>query len=146
MREMEKLRMATIFPNLEHWVAEDIWPGRSVGGEVERAEDKSSLFFSFPFFFLRCYLFIHERHGKTCRDTGRGRRSRLYAREPDVGLDPGNPGSGPEPKAEAQSLSMQASQEVSFHLPAEMAGFHEKSLGRDKIWRILGNKWFFDAK
>ena len=42
--------MATIFPNLEHWVAEDIWPGRSVGGEVERAEDKSSLFFSFPFF------------------------------------------------------------------------------------------------
>ena len=41
------------------------------------------------------------------RDTGRG-RSRLLAgsrREPDVGLDPGTPGSCPEMKAEAEPLS-----------------------------------------
>ena len=38
------------------------------------------------------------------RDTGRG-RSRLHAREPDVGLDSGTPGSCPEPKADAQPLS-----------------------------------------
>ena len=36
------------------------------------------------YFFLRFYLFIHERHRG--RDTGRG-RSFTY-KEPDVGLDP----------------------------------------------------------
>ena len=41
------------------------------------------------------------------RDTGR-RRSRLHAgsmnQEPDVGLDPGSPGSRPRPKAGAKPL------------------------------------------
>ena len=36
----------------------------------------------------RFYLFIHERH--TDRERGRGR-----SREPDVGLNPGSPGSDP---------------------------------------------------
>ena len=41
------------------------------------------------FFFLRFHLFIHERERERQRgaETGRG-RSRLLAREPDVGLDP----------------------------------------------------------
>ena len=39
------------------------------------------------------------------RHTGRG-RSRLHAgREPDMGLDPGTPGSCPGPKAGAEPLS-----------------------------------------
>ena len=38
------------------------------------------------------------------RDIGRG-RSRLPARGPDVGLDPGTPRSQPEQKADAQPLS-----------------------------------------
>ena len=37
------------------------------------------------------------------RDTGRG-RSRTMHREPDVGLDPGSPGSRPGPKAGAKLL------------------------------------------
>ena len=46
---------------------------------------------------------MREREGG--RDTGRG-RSRLHARrEPDVGLDPGSPGSHPGPKAGAEPLS-----------------------------------------
>ena len=43
-----------------------------------------------------------EREGGT--DTGRG-RSRLHCREPDVRLDPGTPGSQPEPKAGTEPLS-----------------------------------------
>ena len=38
--------------------------------------------------------------GNTSRGSGRG-RSRLPAKEPDVGLDPTTPGSRPEPKADA---------------------------------------------
>ena len=44
------------------------------------------------------YLFIHERYREKGRDIGRGKR-RLHA-----GLNPGTPGSCPEPKAGAQPL------------------------------------------
>ena len=40
---------------------------------------------------------------------GRGRKKQTLCGEPDVGLDPGTPGSCPEPKADAQPLSTQAS-------------------------------------
>ena len=39
-------------------------------------------------------------------------------REPDVGLDPGTPGSRPEPKSDAQPPSHQGSQFSSFFTPA----------------------------
>ena len=43
------------------------------------------------------------------RDTERGRDRQMEkqapCREPNVGLDPGTPGSRPEPKADAQPLS-----------------------------------------
>ena len=60
--------------------------------------------FFFLFSFLKIYLFIRERHRERGRDTGRG-GSRLPVGEPDVGLDPGTPGSHPKPKADAQPLS-----------------------------------------
>ena len=61
---------------------------------------------SFLFFKDFIYLFIHERERERerGRDTGRG-RSRLHGREPNAGLDPGSPGSGPGPKAGAKPLS-----------------------------------------
>ena len=49
------------------------------------------------FFFLRFYLFIYERH--------RQREKQAPCRESDAGLEPGTPGSRPEPKADAQPLS-----------------------------------------
>ena len=54
------------------------------------------------FFFKIFNLFIHER----CRERQRHRQREKQApcREPDAGLDPG-PGSHPELKADAQSLS-----------------------------------------
>ena len=65
-------------------------------------------------FFLRFYVFIHERHRaggrdtESGRDTGRG-RSRLHAGSPMwdsiLGLDPGTPGSHPELKAGTKPLS-----------------------------------------
>ena len=49
------------------------------------------------FFFLRFYLFIHERHRE--RQRHRQREKEAPGREPDVRLDPGSPGSGPGLKA-----------------------------------------------
>ena len=60
----------------------------------------------------RFYLFIHERHIERGRDIGRG-KSRLPV-EPDVGLDPRTPGSGPEPKADTQPLSQPGVPEACF--------------------------------
>ena len=46
-------------------------------------------------FFKRFYLFIHERHRE--RQRHRQREKQAPCREPDVGLDPRNPGSHPGP-------------------------------------------------
>ena len=57
------------------------------------------------FLFVRLYLFIHERHRERGRDIGRQRKKQALCEEPDVKLNPRTPGSWPEPKADAQSLS-----------------------------------------
>ena len=48
-------------------------------------------------FFLRFYLFIHEntQRGEREAETHRPREKQAPCREPDMGLDPGSPGSGP---------------------------------------------------
>ena len=51
-------------------------------------------FYSY-FYFLKI-LFIHERQKERGRDIGK-----VPCRKPDVGLDPGTPESGLEPKADA---------------------------------------------
>ena len=57
----------------------------------------------------RFYLFIHERHREreTERERQRHRQRGKQApwREPEVGLDPGSPGSHPGPKADTKPLS-----------------------------------------
>ena len=57
--------------------------------------------------FLRFYLFIHERQTERERERQRHRQREKQAprREPDVGLDPGTPGSCPGLKASAKLLS-----------------------------------------
>ena len=59
----------------------------------------------FIYLFLRCYLFIHERHrggwGQRCRQ----REKQAPCREPDVELDLGSPGSRPGLKTGAKPLS-----------------------------------------
>ena len=45
------------------------------------------------------YLFIHERHRERERQRHRQREKQAPCREPNVGLDPGTPGSQPGPKA-----------------------------------------------
>ena len=50
-------------------------------------------------FLKRFYLFIHERQGE------RQGHKQVPCKEPDVGLDPGTPGSCPGPKAGAKPLS-----------------------------------------
>ena len=59
-------------------------------------------FFSF-FFFKGFYLLIHERHKEKQRH--RQKEKQAPCREPNVGLDPGIPGSHPGPKADTQLLS-----------------------------------------
>ena len=60
---------------------------------------------NFFFFFLRFYLFIHERHTHTERQRHTQREKQAPCRELDVGLGPGAPGSHPGPKAGAKPLS-----------------------------------------
>ena len=57
------------------------------------------------FFFFRFYLFIHERQTYTQRQTHRERVKQVPYKELNVGIDPRTPGSHPELKADAQSLS-----------------------------------------
>ena len=59
--------------------------------------------FNILFFFLRFYLFIHERHRE--RQRHRKREKQAPCREPNVGLNPRSPGSRPGPKAGAKPLS-----------------------------------------
>ena len=50
------------------------------------------------------YLFINEAHKK--RQRHRQREKQATCREPDAALDPRTPGSQPELKVDAQSLSL----------------------------------------
>ena len=66
--------------------------------------------FSFlSFFFFKIYLFIYDRERERERERERQRHRRREkqapCREPDVGLDPGTPGSRSGPKAGAKPLS-----------------------------------------
>ena len=54
------------------------------------------------FFFLRFYLFIHERYRERQRERHREEKQAPY-KEPNVGLDPRNPGTHSEPKAQPLS-------------------------------------------
>ena len=56
-------------------------------------------------YFLRFYLFIHERHGEGERQRHRQREKQAPYEEPNEGLDPRSLGSCHEPKADAQPLS-----------------------------------------
>ena len=62
---------------------------------------KTALNFQVAFFFLRFYLFIHERESQRHRQ----REKQAPCREPDMGLDPGSPGSHLGPKAGVKLLS-----------------------------------------
>ena len=61
--------------------------------------------YKFFFFFFKIYLFIYDRHIEIERQRQRRREKQAPCREPDVGLDPGTPGSRPGPKAGAKPLS-----------------------------------------
>ena len=56
------------------------------------------------FFFFFKILSIHERQREGERQRHRQRQKQAPRREPDMGLDPGTPGSCPGPKADAQPL------------------------------------------
>ena len=62
-------------------------------------------FLAYFLFLKRFYLFIHERHRERERQRHRQRETQAPCRKPNVGLDPGSPGSCPGPKAGAQPLS-----------------------------------------
>ena len=65
--------------------------------------------------FLRFYLFIHERYREVERERQRHRQreKQVPCREPDVGLDPRSPGSGPGLKV---ALNHRATQAALAHL------------------------------
>ena len=57
------------------------------------------------FYFLKIYLFIYDRHREREAQRHRRREKQTRCREPDVGMDPGTPGSRPGPKAGAKPVS-----------------------------------------
>ena len=75
-------------------------------------------------FFLRFYLFIHERE----RQRPRQKEKQGASREPYVGLDPGTPGSHPEPKADAQLLSHPGIPHSSFFFFFPHSGIFKRHL------------------
>ena len=82
-----------------------ITTSRPVGGRAKSkgAQALNQRALELSLFFL--FLFIYDSHTERerGRDIGRG-RSRLHAPEPDVGFDPGSPGSRPGPKAGSKPL------------------------------------------
>ena len=66
-------------------------------GTIKRKDNTELAFGLVFFFFLRFYLFIHENTQRGERE--RQREKQAPCREPDVGLDPRSPGSGPGLKA-----------------------------------------------
>ena len=58
----------------------------------------------FFFFFLNFYLFMIVSQRERERQRHRQREKQAPCREPDVGFDPGSPGSHPGPKAGAKPL------------------------------------------
>ena len=65
-------------------------------------------------FFLRFYLFIHEKDRERERQRHRQRKKQASCREPDVGLDPGSPGSRPGLQAALNRCSTRAAQYGAF--------------------------------
>ena len=59
--------------------------------------------------FLKIILFIHSWETERERQRHRQREKQAPFREPDVGPNPGTPGSRPEPKVDVQPLSTQVS-------------------------------------
>ena len=56
-------------------------------------------------FFTAHYLFLRDTESERERQRHRQKEKQAPCKEPDVGLNPGTPGSRPKPKAGAQSLS-----------------------------------------
>ena len=56
-------------------------------------------------FFLKEFIYLFMRDRDRERQRHKQREKQDPRREPDAGLDPRTPGSGPEPKADVQPLS-----------------------------------------
>ena len=92
-------------------------------------------------FFLKIFnLFIHERHGKRERQRHSQREKQAPCKEPDVGLDPGTPGSHPEPKADTQPLSHQVPPDIFLKHNSDhtwkIAVLHSINGGKSSISRV----------
>ena len=66
------------------------------------------------FFFLRFYLFIHERQRDRARQRHREREKQAPCREPYMGLNPRSPGSCPGPNAVLNRRATQGSPPGAF--------------------------------
>ena len=71
------------------------WPWTGMRGRLLYISTFFFLHFNFKPVFLKIYLFIHERHREKERQQHRQREKQAPCSEPDMGLDPGSPGSCP---------------------------------------------------
>ena len=85
---------------LDWWLINIIHPFLSPW-TTDFSSNQLAFLFLLILFFLRFYLFIHERHRERGRQRHRQREKQAPCREPDAGLDPRAPGSRPGLKAAA---------------------------------------------
>ena len=67
------------------------------------------------FYFLRFYLFVHERHRERERQIHKQREKQAPCRESNMGLDPRSLGSGPGLKAALNRWATQAALLLKFY-------------------------------
>ena len=93
------------------------------------------------FFFLRFYLFIHARHRN--RQRHRQREKQAPCREPNVGLDPGSPGSCPGLQAALNHCATGAAPPLPFFKKIlfihESHGERGRDIGRGRSRLMAGS-------
>ena len=67
------------------------------------------------------------------RQRHRQREKQAPCRDPDAGLDPGTPGSCPEPKADAQPLSHPGAPLIGYYMSI-ITQFKRMEAGQQKDW------------
>ena len=112
-----------------------IYWNKGINGNITNINKPKKLKLPFLFFFLRFYLFIHERHPERGRDIGRG-RSRLPTGSPMRDSIPGPQDHDLSQRQMLNHWATQVPQSFPFPWPVYLASFHCSlcPIGKHSFW------------